>query len=113
MDVEPVAERVLYASSKERVDAALLALETLAASSSSESVRRAACRDLLEFEGGIGPGAAIKARKPEGGKVDEKNINIFVRVLAEIVKVDGSLCVEGGGVVDLKGSREEQPLLPL
>ena len=112
MILEPAPERKLIESGKERVEAALLQLETLAAAGSSETVKRAACRDLLEYEGKIGPGSALKGRKQEH-KIDEKTINFFVTVLAEVVKVDGSISLEGGGLENSEGTGSDQPLLPL
>lgn len=107
-----LAEHKLIESSKERIEAALVSLETLALTSSSETVKRAACRDLLEYEGKIGPGSALKSRKPEH-KVDEKAISLFVTVLAEVVKIDGNLSFEGGSVEDITGDSAKQPLLPM
>ena len=110
MILEPAPERKLLESAKERVEAALLQLETLAVDGSSEAVKRAACRDLLEYEGKIGPGSALKSRKPEH-RVDEKSINLFVAILAEVVKIDGGLSFQGGSLEDATGDSPEQPIL--
>ena len=98
-------------SSIERVNLALGTLEGLVAGGTSEAIKRAAARDLLEFEGRVGAGAS-RSKKPEH-VIPSEVLGVFVHVLAEIREIDRSCDLKGSSVGDSSRDSEDKPLLPL
>lgn len=98
-------------SSSERVDLALGTLEGIVVGAESAAIKRAAARDLLEFEGRVGAGAS-RTKKPEH-VIPGEILGVFVSVLAEVREVDRSCSIEGSSLGDASRDSEDKSLLPL
>ena len=91
--------------SSERIGLGLATLEAIALAGESTAVKRAAARDLLEYEGKLGPGTG-RMKKSEH-VVGVEVLGVFRAVLAEVVEVDRSCVLERSSLESPEGDSEE------